>query len=158
VNVVVKSDRADGTSSAVKAPLAGPRGYQHGEVHRSSPNGRNPSEADQADQERDLPPEQVGEPATEWQQAAERETIGGDHPLAVSEAEVERFLRRRKRDVHHSKVEDHHQLCQANDAQNQLCPFSPFGSPGDLRLPHDPTATRKQPRGRLWSTTVGYFY
>ena len=41
-------------------------------------------EADQAGDERPLAAEQVGDPAAEQQQAAERERVGGDDPLASS--------------------------------------------------------------------------
>jgi hypothetical protein len=41
------------------------------------------------DQERFLTPEQVGQPATEQQQAAERQRVRGDHPLPVHLGEVE---------------------------------------------------------------------
>jgi len=121
VNVVVSSDRADGTSSAANAPWQA-RGYQHGEVDRGAANSRHHGEAGQADQERDLPAQQVGQPSAEQQQAAEPQRVGGDHPLPVRGGEVERVLCGRQRDVHHRDVEDHHQLRQADHAQDEPAP------------------------------------
>src|ERR1700744_1242963 len=99
--------------------LASPRGHQHGEVDRSAPHGRNTREAGQAGQERFLPAQQVSQPAAEQQQAAERQRVRGDHPLPVYLGEVQGLLDRRQRDVHHRKVQDHHQLRQADHAQDQ---------------------------------------
>ena len=42
--------------------------------------------------ERRLPADQVGEPAAEQQQAAERERVGGDHPLPFDVGEVQGLL------------------------------------------------------------------
>ena len=102
--------------------LAGPRGHQHGEVDRGAADGRDPGEADQPGQERDLPARQVRQPAPQQQQAPERQRVRGDHPLPVHRGEVQRPLRRRQRDVHHRKIEDHHQLSQADHAQDQPPP------------------------------------
>ena len=68
--------------------LAGPRGDQHGEVDRGAADGRDHGEPGQAGQERDLAAEQVGQPAAEQQQAAERQRVGGDHPLPVHGGET----------------------------------------------------------------------
>ena len=119
VNVVVSSDSAAGTSSARERALAGPRRDQHGEVDRGAADGRDAGEAGQAGQERHLAAEQVGQPAAEQQQAAERQRVGGDHPLPVRGGEAQRPLRRRQRDVHHRDVQHHHELRQADDAQDQ---------------------------------------
>ena len=57
-------------------------------------------------------------PAAEQQQAAERERVGGDDPLAVAVGEVQRLLRGRQRDVHDRRVEDDHQLRDAEDGED----------------------------------------
>jgi hypothetical protein len=53
--------------------LASPCGHEHGEVDRGAADGRDACEAGQADQERYLAAQQVGQPAAQQQQAAERQ-------------------------------------------------------------------------------------
>ena len=113
--------------------LAGPRGHQHGEVDRRAADGRHPGEAGQAGQERDLPAQQVGQPAAGQQQAAERQGVGGDHPLPVHRGETQRPLRGRQRDVHHRQVQDHHQLRQADHAQDEPAPVPGTGDGRGIR-------------------------
>ena len=110
--------------------LAGPRGDQHGEVDRGAADGRDPGEPGQAGQERDLAAQQVGQPAAEQQQAAERQRVGGDHPLPVHGSEVQRPLRGRQRDVHHRQIQHHHELCQADHAQDEPPPPVPGAAGG----------------------------
>ena len=116
--------------------LAGPRGDQHGEVDRGAADGRHDGEPGQPDQEGDLPAQQVGQPAAEQQQAAERQRVGGDHPLPVHGAETQRPLRGRQRDVHDRQVQHHHQLRQADHAQDQPPPPVPAAA-GSRGLRHD---------------------
>jgi hypothetical protein len=113
--------------------LAGPRGYQHGEADRGAADGRHPGEPGQAGQERRLPPQQVSQPATGQQQAAERQRVRGDHPLPAGGSEIQRPLRRRQRDVHHRQVQDHHQLRQADHAQDQPPPVPGTAGRGGIR-------------------------
>jgi hypothetical protein len=113
--------------------LAGPRGHQHGKVDRDAPDGRDGGEAGQAGQERDLAAQQVGQPAAEQQQAAERQGVGRDHPLPVHGGEVQRPLRGRQRDVHHREIQDHHQLRQADHAQDQPPPVPGAVGGGGIR-------------------------
>ena len=115
--------------------LAGPRDDQHGEVDRGAADRRHAREPDQPGQERDLAAQQVGQPAAEQQQAAERQAVGGDHPLPVHGREVQRPLRRRQRDVHHRQVQYHHQLRQADHAQDQPLPPVP-AAPGSRGIRH----------------------
>jgi hypothetical protein len=115
--------------------LAGPRGYQHGEVDRGAADGRHSGEPGQAGQERDLPAEQVGQPAAGQQQAAERQRVRGDHPLPLHRGETQRPLRGRQRDVHHRQVEDHHELRQADHAQDEPPPVP--GAVGGRGIRHD---------------------
>ena len=102
--------------------LAGPRGHQHGEVDRGAADGRHAREPDQPGQERHLAAQQVGQPAAEQQQAAERQAVRGHHPLPVHGREVQRPLGRWQRDVHDREVQDDHQLRQGNHAQDQPAP------------------------------------
>ena len=57
-------------------------------------------------------------PAAEQQQAAERQRVGGDDPLAVVVGEAEVGLRRRQRDVHDRRVEHDHQLGEAEHGED----------------------------------------
>ena len=105
--------------------LAGPRRHQHAEAHRSPADRGRDREAEQADQERHLPPEQVTELAAQQQQAAERQRVRGDHPLPVHDGEAQRLLRRRQRDVHDRGIENDHELREGDHAQDQppvICP------------------------------------
>ena len=129
VNVVTSTDSAEGTSSAANAPWQA-RGHQHGEIHRGAADGRDPRETDQPDQERHPPTQQVSQPATQQQQAAERQRVGGDHPLPVHRREVQRPLGRWQRDIHDRQVQDHHQLRQANHAQDQAAPSAQAAANG----------------------------
>ena len=67
---------------------------------------------------RPLAAEQVAEPAAEQQQAAERERVRGDDPLALVVAEAEVLLGRGQRDVHDGRVEHDHQLSDAEDRED----------------------------------------
>ena len=124
VNVVVSSDSADGTSSAANAPWQARAVTSMAKLTEAPPMADDAGEAGQPGQERHLAAEQVGQPAAEQQQAAERQGVGGDHPLPVHGREVQRPLRRRQRDVHHREVQDHHELRQADHAQDQPAPPS----------------------------------
>ena len=76
-------------------------------------------EPDQADDEDALAAEEVADPAAEQQQAAEGERVGGDDPLAGRVGEAERFLGGRQGDVDDRRVEDDHQLGEAEDREDQ---------------------------------------
>ena len=76
-------------------------------------------EAEQAGDERPLAAEQVGDPAAEQQQAAERERVGGDDPLAVVVGEPEVLLGGGERDVDDRHVEHDQQLGDADDDEDQ---------------------------------------
>src|ERR1700746_3805406 len=88
VNVVVSSDSAAGTSSAANAP------WQARAVIRMVKLAEAP-------------------PMAETQQAAERQGVGGDHPLSVHGGKAQVALCGRQRDVHDRQVQDHHELRQA---------------------------------------------
>ena len=65
-----------------------------------------------------LAAEEVAEAAAEQQQAAEGQGVGGDDPLAAVVGEAERLLGGRQRDVHDRRVEDDHQLGDAEDGED----------------------------------------
>ena len=92
-NVVVSSDSAAGASSAPKAPWQARAAMSMPKLPGGAADRGRGGEADQADDERRLPADQVGEPAAEQQQAAEGEGVGGDHPLPLDVGEVQGLLR-----------------------------------------------------------------
>jgi hypothetical protein len=74
--------RAEGT-------LQRPGRHEHAEALRGAAQRRGAGEPEQAADERPLTAEQVGDAAAEEQQAAERQRVRGDHPLAVVVGEAE---------------------------------------------------------------------
>ena len=91
-------------------PLERPGGHEHLEILRQPADRGNDGKADQTGDERPFAPEQITELATQQQQAAERQRVGGDDPLPVGRREMKGPLRRGQRDVHDRGVEHHHQL------------------------------------------------
>jgi len=108
-----------GREKRAERPLGGARRDQHGKAGRRAADGRRGGEPERAGQERDLAPDQVAEPPAEQQQAAERQRVGGHHPLPVGGGEAQVPLRGRQRDVHDRGVQHHHELGQADGAQDQ---------------------------------------
>ena len=70
---------------------------------------RSEREQTHADHEDPPPPEQVGGPPAEQEQAGERERIGAHHPLQPSRREAEILLDRGESDGHDRRVEDDHE-------------------------------------------------
>ena len=83
--------RHDRGESALQG--AGPE--EHGRVPGQSAEGRGEGEADQTEDEGAAPADVVGDPAAEEQEAAEGQGVGGHHPLAVGNRDVEGPLGRR---------------------------------------------------------------
>jgi hypothetical protein len=98
--------------------LEGARNDEHRKARRGAARGRGGAEADQPDNEHPLAAEQVAQPSAEQEKAAERERVGRHRPLAVSNAEPERALRGRQRDVHDQDVQRDHQLGQAERGED----------------------------------------
>ena len=94
------------------------------------------SEADQSDDEGPLASDHVADTATEEEQAAEGQGVGGDDPLAIGVGEVQIVLSRGEGDVDDGAVENDHQL---GDPQHGEDPPSPVVS-----WPHRP-AIRPRP-------------
>ena len=74
-------------------------------------------EQDRAGDEDPLAPDDVRRAAAEQQEAAEEQRVAVDHPLEVGLAEVEVLLDRRQRDVDDRRVQDDHELGQADQDQ-----------------------------------------
>src|SRR5437588_691034 len=113
---------------AVNVPGTSIRGLTAFDSDRSS--GREPARA--ADK-RPLAAEQIADPSAEQQQAAERQRVCGDDPLAIAVGEVQRLLRRGERDVHHRRVEHHHQLRDPKDREDPPAPSLATIAPCDGR-------------------------
>ena len=118
-----RGGREHGSERALQRPSAD----EHAEALRGAADGRRAGEAQQPGDERPFAAEQVGDAPAEQQQAAEREGVGGDHPLAVVVGEVELLLGRWERDVHDRHVEHHQQLGDADDGEDQPAPVAVRG-------------------------------
>ena len=101
--------RRRGEQRAERA-LQRPGDHQDPEGRREPAEERGGGEADQAGDEGPLAPEEVADLAADEQQAAERERVGGDDPLAVLGREPKVLLRRGQRDVDDRRVEHDHEL------------------------------------------------
>src|SRR5829696_3737088 len=78
---------------------------------------RGDDEGEDAEQEDPLAPEEVAEAACEEEQAPEGDQVAVDHPGQARLAEVQVGLDRGKGDVDDRRVEDDHQLPQADDEE-----------------------------------------
>ncbi len=107
-----------GSQERAECALARARRHQHAEAGRGPADGGGDGEADQPAEERYLAPDQVARPPAEQQQAAECQRVGGHHPLPVHGREPQRSLRGRQRDVDDRGIEHHHQLGDADDAED----------------------------------------
>ena len=80
---------------------------------------RRDGEDDEAEEEEPLAAEEVAGAAAEQQEAAEHERVGVHDPLQVRLAEAEIVLDRRQRDVHDRRVEDDHELREADQDEDE---------------------------------------
>jgi hypothetical protein len=108
-----------GGEECAEDALQGTGGDEDAEGLRGPAEGGGDGEADQADDEGGLAAEEVADAAAEQQQAAEGEGVGGDDPLAVLVREGQGGLGGRQRDVHDRRVEDDHQLSEAEDPEDR---------------------------------------
>jgi hypothetical protein len=98
--------------------LQRPRPDQHALAAGEPIEERGAGEDDEADQEKALAAQQVAKAAAEEQEAAEDEGVGVDDPLQTAVGEVEVRLDRRQGDVHDRRVEDDHELRQADEDED----------------------------------------
>ena len=87
-------------------------------------------EDDEAGDEEQLPPEEVGGTAAEQEKPAKDKRVRIDDPLQARGGEMEVALDRRQRHVHDRRVQDDHELGDANDHQDE--PAVGLGSVGHL--------------------------
>ena len=116
-NVVVMIESAAGEMIAAPKPLHGARGDQHALEPASPQTRRRDREDRDADHEDPPAAEQVGGAAAEQQEAAERDRVGGHHPLEARVREVERRADRRQRDVDDRDVEHRHEERGADERE-----------------------------------------
>ena len=76
-------------------------------------------EEDEAGEEHALAPDQVAGAPAEQEEAAEEQRVGVDDPLQARLGEAEVGLDRRQRDVHDRRVEDHHELREADEDEDE---------------------------------------
>src|SRR5262249_379691 len=88
---------------------------QHPRSLRDPVQERRCGEDDEADQEEPLPSQKVASAAAEQEKAGEDERVRVDHPLEARLAEAEPALDVGQRDIHDRRVEDDHELRQADD-------------------------------------------
>jgi hypothetical protein len=70
------------------------------------------------DQEHAPAPDQIADPPGEEQEASVADQIAVDNPGQVLLGEVERALDRRKRDVYYRRIDNAHQVGEANDDES----------------------------------------
>ena len=114
--------RADALDSA--------RADQHRDVVGEAADERGDGEDDEPEEEDPLAAEQVGHPAAEQEEAAERDRIGDQHPLDRRLGDVQVGLDRRDRDVHDRDVEDGHEERGADDREDQPAAVGGGAHPG----------------------------
>jgi hypothetical protein len=99
--------------------LQRPKADQHPGRAREPVQQRGDREDDQPDQEDALAPEQVAGSPAEQQETSEEQRVRVDDPLQVGLAQAEVLLDRRQRDVHDRRVEDDHELRDADQDQDE---------------------------------------
>ena len=71
----------------------------------------------EADEEHPAAGDEVAQPTGEQQQATEGDQVGVDHPGEVGLREVQVALDGGERHVHDRRIDDHHQLAEADDEE-----------------------------------------
>ena len=153
-------DRAPDPQGPGPVPALGEGGGQHregGRRHQRTAQalqgtsrhqlGRRPGEAVEqrgcreerdADHEEPAPAEEITGASAEQEKPAEGQRVGIDHPLEVPGGEVEAALDRGQRHIHDGRVQDHHELGEADDDEDRPgvdTPSGHFGLPCCGRWP-----------------------
>ena len=118
VNVVLTRESAAGAISAANTPCSPRAATSIAEALRRAADYRRGGESDRAGDKQPLAAEQIAEPPTGEQQAAERQRVRGHDPLAAVVGEMQRLLCRGQRDVDHRNVEHDHQLRDPEDRED----------------------------------------
>ena len=115
---IIKRQRYRGDDGAAD-PLHCARSDQQPLRRRHAASDRGDREERDADQEQAPVSEEIAEPPAEQQKAAEGEQIGIDDPGERRLGEAEVLPDRRQCDVHDRRVEDDHQVAQAEDIERE---------------------------------------
>ena len=126
----MRIESTDGASSAPKRPCSPRAPISMSVVCDGAADGRRQGEPGHADHQRALRSEHVADAAPQEEEAAERQRVGGDHPLPIGVGEPESVLRRGQGDDHDRRVEHHHELRPGDDDED------PHVGPGRRLLRH----------------------
>ena len=118
-NVVVTIESAAGETSAAPRPWMPRETISIVSPVASPQSERGAREDDEAGEEHALAPDQVAGAPAEQQEAAEEQRVGVDDPLQVRLGQPEVGLDRRQRDVHDRRVEDDHELREADEDEDE---------------------------------------
>ena len=99
-----------------RAPTSVPEFWASPPASEATPNSAVPVTSDQP------PPEQVGEPPAEQQEASVGDYVAAEHPLQVLDGEVQVTGDGRERDVDDRGVEEVEERDRAEEGQDQLAP------------------------------------
>ena len=119
LKVAVTIERAAGDTSAAPRPCSPRLMISQVEPVANRAQQRGGGEQHEADEEDLLPPGQVAGPAAEEEEAAEQQCVRIHDPLQVGVRHVEVLLDRRQRDVHDRRVEDDHELGEADEDEDE---------------------------------------
>ena len=119
VNRVMISESATAETTAPPSPCTARAATRSSCEFARPQRERGQREERDADQEQPPVAEEVAEPAAEQQEAAEGEQVGVHDPGERGLGEAEVLPDRRQRDVHDRRVEDDHQVAQAEDDQRE---------------------------------------
>jgi hypothetical protein len=111
-------DSAAGEINAAPSPRQGARADEHALASGETVEQRRAGEDSEPDQEQPLQAEEVAEAAAQQEEAAEDEGVGVDDPLQAAVGEVKVVLDRRQGDVHDRRVENDHEVCQADEDED----------------------------------------
>ena len=117
-NVVEMIDSAAGEIRAAPRPWTAREAISIPELTDTPARNEADGEDDKANQEEPLAPEEVAGAAAEQQEPAEEEGVGVHDPLEIRLAQIEIRLDRRKRDVDDGRVEDDHELGDADEDED----------------------------------------
>ena len=118
-NVVVTIESAAGETSAAPRPWSAARDDQPRLAVGEPAEERRGREEDEPGEEHPLAADQVAGATAEQQEPAEQERVRVDDPLEARLGDPELRLDRRERDVHDRRVEDHHELREADEDQDE---------------------------------------
>jgi hypothetical protein len=119
VNVVVRSAKAEGASSAAKSPCSARAVTRNAKSPAKPPGAEAAAKPMRPRKKRSSPTEEVRQSAAEQEEAAECEGVGGDDPLSSVVDEAEVGLRGWQGDVHDGRIQRDQRLGDPDADQGQ---------------------------------------